>query len=336
MIELFLNTTTREWFDRDGNPFGADMPEIVYGTVEQIAIWLKSETPDAGELGVDPLQWTKDVHYSEMPNLAAKITVDSDYIHKIKGQLTGDVTAGASVVDITLKTTLPMIPERGIIRLFSVDGSIESVRYAERVQTGTNTFEFTLEDGVSIAKSYTANMDVDCDQAPLCSAVYSPSDSAPNFGMWSFNLSVNSARLRAEMEYADKASVDVRGLELLLYTVDADGNEQPVQAFLLDTLSLVSTLGNVGNDAEVPDPAKNEVAALVSTLLSEGLDVEQQTGSNGATQIRVKLASSVAAGSQWSDWIDVGMSSEEIDALEARLEVKLKDHVQNELANQSW
>ena len=53
MIELFLNTTTREWFDRDGNPFGADMPEIVYGTVEPIVIWLKSETPNAGELGVE-------------------------------------------------------------------------------------------------------------------------------------------------------------------------------------------------------------------------------------------------------------------------------------------
>lgn len=337
MIILYLNTTTREWFDQNGNPLGMNMPTITYGTTEEISILLKSETPNAGELGVDPLQWINDLYYSNLPNLAAKITIDSDYIHKVKGEIVADVAAGATSITVKFdaSVTLAYIPNAGTLRLFGADGVYEAVSYTSRSQSDDG-FTFALADGVSIAQAYVSGSTADSDQSPYCSAYYLPEFTTPSEGVWNFRLPVTSNRLREEMEYSNRESVDVRGLELLLYTVDADGNEQPLQAFLLDTVSLVGTLGSVGSEPEPTPQIRNEVAALVSTLIGAGLEVETQVSDSGAPQLRIRLAGSVAANSQWSEWVDVGLNEEGIEALENRLEASLQEYVQTELANQAW
>lgn len=333
MIILYLNTITREWFDQNGNPLGMDMPTITYGTTEGISISLKSATPNAGELGVNPLLWEKDILYTDTPNLAAKITIDSDYIHKVKGEIVADVAAGATSVTVKFdaSVTLAYIPNTGTLRLFDADGVYEAVSYTSRSQSDDG-FTFALADGVSITQAYVSGSTADSDQAPYCSAYYLPEFTTPSEGVWSFRLPVTSNRLREEMEYSNRESVDVRGLELLLYTVDADGNEQPIQAFLLDTVALVGTLGSVGSEAEPAEPQKNEIAALISTLLAAGIDVESQISADGVKQIRIKLSSEIAASSEWSEWVTVGMTAEDITAIENNL----KEYVQTELANQEW
>jgi 1-deoxy-D-xylulose-5-phosphate reductoisomerase len=77
MLILYLNTTTREWFDANGNPFGYEMPRLAFQAREEVAIFLKSATPGAGELGVNPLEWPTDIFIGEKENIGAKITVDS-------------------------------------------------------------------------------------------------------------------------------------------------------------------------------------------------------------------------------------------------------------------
>ena len=62
----------------------------------------------------------------------------------------------------------------------------------------------------------------------------------------------------------------VIGLELLFFTIDSDGNQEPVKAFMLDTFTLTGTMGSLGSDAPIPDPLKNEIAAYVGSLIPEG------------------------------------------------------------------
>ena len=338
MLILFLNTTTHEWFDFNGNPFSADMPAFAYNSVEQIGIFLKSETPNAGELGVQPLLWKNDILYSQTPNLAARLTVDSDYIHKIKGSLFTSVESGSGTIVASFSNTnLSLIPPSGTVRLFAADGSDEAVRYKQRESVEGNVYRFTVADGVSVKGSYAAGSAIDCDQSPYCSVGYLPSESQPANGQWGFVLPINSQRLRDEFDYSDKGYVDIKGLELMLYTVDADGNERPLQTFLLDTATIVNTLGSVGDAAEVPEPMKNEVAALVSSLIGNGLDVETQTDpATGITQFRIRLSTQSAANSEWSEWVSVGISAEQIAEIEQKLEGRLQSYVQNELANGAW
>ena len=339
MLELFLNTTTREWFDVAGNPLADGTPNLTYNTLEVVVIYLKKETPGAGELGVVPHEWVTDDNFS---HYLAKLTVDSDYIHKLKGALSADIQAGTQAT-ITVKfsnnTQLSEIAPGGVLRIFNADGeTFEAVRYTSREKLENGNYLFTLAEGTALKNPFDSGATADCDQAPYCSAFYTPNQAIQQqLGGFLFALPIYSQRLREKFEYSNTSSVDIKGLELLFYTVDENGNEYPLQAFLLDTASLVGTLGSVSSEPEPTPQIKNEVAALVSSLLGKGLDVETQTDPNsGATQIRIRLSGGSAANSQWSEWISVGMSAEEIAALEQRIESNLRDYVQTELANKSW
>lgn len=338
MLELFLNTTTREWFDVAGNPLADGTPKLTYSTTEVVVIYLKKETPGAGELGVSPHSWLADTNYTDA---LAKLTIDSDYIHRIKGELISDVQTGALAtvaVKFSDNTQLSEIAPGGVLRIFNADGeTFEAVRYTSREKLENGNYSFTLAEGTILKNSFAVGAVADCDQAPYCSAFYTPNQAIQQLGGFLFALPVYSQRLREKFDYSNTSAVDIKGLELLLYTVNRDGNEYPLQAFLLDTAALVGTLGSVESEPEPTPQIKNEIAALVSSLLGNGLDVETQTDpTTGAMQIRIRLSGESAANSEWSEWISVGMSAEDITALEQRIINDTRDYVQTELANGAW
>lgn len=270
MLVTYLNTVTREWYDADGNPFSINMPSMAYQSRETILVHVKKDTPNAGELGVNPAEWVTDTELTSLAGIGAKVTVDSDFIHKIKGKLAENATAGNSVVLVNVgDVKKELIPQSGILRFFDAYGHTESIRYKSRADQSNKIFSFTLEDGSAIVNNYNAGDTVDFDQAPYASVFYNPLTSRISEGIFAFDLVLDSERLRAEMDYSDREKLNVQGLELLFYAVNKDGVQEPLKAFLLDTFTLTGTMGSLGSEAPIPDPLKNEIAAYVGSLIGD-------------------------------------------------------------------
>ena len=300
MLELFLNTVTRRWYDKDGNPFRDGMPRGAYQSREDVKITLCKETPNAGAAGVDVSTWTRDDSIAAVSGVGAMLTIDSDRVHKLKGELSGEVSAGAvSTITATITdASNATVPESGTLRLFDENGDYEAIAYTNRsIVDGEATFTVSG----SVSGSYAVGSVIDCDQSPYAQAYLDTSASNLEQGELVFYLVIDSQRLRAEMDYSDVETLSIAGLELLIYRT-ADGASEPVTAYLCETYSVTGTLGSVGNESQPPDATEDKLAGLVDQLLAAGLDVEQQYDSSGNTQFRVR---SVSAGGTWSSWITV-------------------------------
>ena len=300
MLEFYLNTTTREWADRDGNPFRDSTPQVAFLSRETVKIIACMETPDIGGEEVDPSAWTRDSSWAAIAGIGAKITVDSDRIHKLKGELASEVAAG-SVTGISATitgATTALIPESGVVRLYDAAGKYEAIAYSSRTVTdGTVTFSV---DG-TLTGSYAAGSVMDCDQAPYCEAMLDTAQSDLEQGEFVFDLAVDSQRLRSEMDYKDTAVLPVAGLELLLFKTTGEVSE-PIKAFLCDTFSITGTLGSVDFEAEPPEAMKDRISGTISQLLAAGFSVEQRLTETGDTEFRFRSAS---AGGGWSSWITI-------------------------------
>lgn len=300
MLEFYLNTTSPQWFGLDGNPFRDNSPSMAFQSRDTVKIIACTETPEAGEENVDPTSWPRDASWAAIPGIGAKITVDNDYIHKLKGTLATEVPAGstASISATIENASYATVPTSGTVRLFDASGNYEAIAYTARNISG-NTVVFTTSG--TLTGSYESGATMDCDQSPYCEAHLDTAQSNLEQGEFVFQLVVDSPRLREEMDYTNTARLDVQGLEMLVYKT-ADGNDEPVKAYLCDTFSITGTIGNVGYEAEPPDPVKNQIAGIVNQLAAAGFEVEQQYDESGNTQFRFRSSS---AGGTWSQWITV-------------------------------
>ena len=300
MLEFYLNTTSPQWFGLDGNPFRDNNPSMAFLSRDTVKIIACTETPEAGEENVDPTSWPRDASWAAISGIGAKITVDNDYIHKLKGTLATEVPAGstASISATIENASYATIPANGTVRLFDASGNYEAIAYTVRSISG-NTVVFTTSG--TLTGSYESGATMDCDQSPYCEAYLDTAQSNLEQGEFVFQLVVDSPRLREEMDYTNTARLDVQGLEMLVYKT-VDGNDEPVKAYLCDTFSITGTIGNVGYEAEPPDPVKNQIAGIVNQLAAAGFEVEQQYDESGNTQFRFRSSS---AGGTWSQWITV-------------------------------
>ena len=299
MLEIYFNTTSREAFDADGNQFRSGMPRLAYMSRDTVRVILCSETPENDNAGVDPTTWTRDTSYN-VAGIGAMLTVDSDYIHKLKGELAAEVPAGSvsSVTATITSASYAKIPSAGVLRLFDAYGNYEALSYTARSIDGTSV---TFTTSGTVSGAYTTGATMDCDQSPYCSAMLDTAASNVEQGEFVFQLVVNSDRLREEMDYADTEKLSVKGIEILLYKT-TDGTDEPLNAFVCDTFSIVGTIGAVGFESDPPDGTENKLAGLVDQLLAAGFEVEQQYDSAGNTQFRFR---SVEAGGTWSSWVTV-------------------------------
>lgn len=298
MLKFFLNTTTGEWFNQDGDPFRNGKPAMPFQSRDEIQITICSETPDAGDEGVNVENWTRDTSFANISGISAVITCDNDYIHKLKGATTQEISAGeiSSISAEINGATIGKIPDSGVLRIFSANGEYESFAYSSRAIDGS-VVVFAVSG--SATNSYASGSTIDCDQSPFCSAFVDQSKSDFSEGILSFDFTVDSNRLREEMNYSDTAVLDVAGLELLIYKTTESSNEK-ICSFLCETFRICGTLGNLDYEAAPPDEIINELNAIVQTLAAAGFDVETNELESGDVQFRFRLS---AAGGDWSAWI---------------------------------
>ena len=315
MLEIYFNTTSREAFDADGNQFRSGMPRLAYMSRDTVRVILCSETPENDNAGVDPATWTRDTSYN-VSGIGAMLTVDSDYIHKLKGELAAEVPAGSvSNVTATISSaSYAKIPSAGVLRLFDAYGNYEALSYTARSIEGTSV---TFTTSGTLTGTYATGATMDCDQSPYCSAMLDTAASNVEQGEFVFQLVVNSDRLREEMDYTDTEKLSVKGLEILLYKT-TDGTDETLNAFVCDTFSIVGTIGAVGFESDPPDGTENKLAGVVDQLLAAGFEVEQQNDSAGNTQFRFR---SVEAGGTWSSWVTVNKGQDGEDGLPCSLTV---------------
>ena len=297
---IYINTVTRECFNESGDFFKSNMPQIPYLSKEDVKIVLCTSTDGGNDAGASPENWTRDTSYSNINGIGAIITVDSDFIHKIKGSLTTQITSGQVTTIVTEidGASIAKIPSSGVVRIFNSSGSYEALTYSARNVNG-NSVTFTTSG--NLVNTYPEGSVIDCDQSPYCSAYLNTAESNIQQGEFVFSLSCSSDRLREEMEYSDVEKLSVKGIELLIYKTE-DSKDQILNAFICDTFSIVGTIGAVGFEAEPPDGTENKLAGLVDQLLAAGFEVEQQNDSAGNTQFRFR---SVDAGGTWSSWVTV-------------------------------
>ena len=313
---IYINTVTRECFNESGDFFKSNMPQIPYLSKEDVKIVLCTSTDGGNDAGASPENWTRDTSYANINGIGAIITVDSDFIHKIKGSLTTQITSGqvTTIVTEIEGASIAKIPSSGVVRIFNSSGTYEALTYSARNVNG-NSVTFTTSG--NLVNTYPEGSVIDCDQSPYCSAYLNTAESNIQQGEFVFSLSCSSDRLREEMEYSDVEKLSVKGIELLIYKTE-DSKDQILNAFICDTFSIVGTIGTVGFEAEPPDGTENKLAGLVDQLLAAGFEVEQQNDSSGNTQFRFR---SVEAGGTWSSWVTVNKGQDGENGLPCSLTV---------------
>lgn len=266
MLTLYLNTVTREWFDADGNSFRDGYPQFAYLTENSVQINLRSETPANDDATVDVTQWVVDSSFASISGIGALLTIDNDYVHKLKGELLSEVSAGSvSSVTATIDdANYAKIPSSGVVRLFDAFGNYESLAYNARSIEGASV---TFTTSGTVTGTYAVGATVDCDQAPYCSATLKSTSSDWSKGRLLFDLVVDSERLREEMAYNDTARLTVRGLELLIFKT-SDGADVPIVAYLCDTAAVTGLIGSVGYEAAPPDAMQNKISGVVDQLIA--------------------------------------------------------------------
>ncbi len=297
MLTLYVNSVEDEWYDDAGQPFGRNTPSVPYKGRDTLKIVLCSATPNAGELSANPTEWTRDSRFSA-DGIGAKITVDNDYLHKLFGTTSGELSSASGSVTAEISgATAAKIPASGTVDVYAADGTAESLSYASRtVSSGAVTFS-----GLSAPSgTFPSGSKISCRQIPFFEAYADSAKSNPQNGEFVFDFVVDSLRLREEMDGKDVETLAQKGLELLFYKTDSESStEYPVERKICRTFVISGTLGDLGYPVDPPDPVKNQLYSVCQTLLAGGFEIQ------------------VSDGSIWTDWQE-GESVENFTAFRFR------------------
>ena len=311
MQKVYVNTTTRTWYNADGDQFADGLPRLAYKRSERFVIQLCTATPDAGTEGVDPEKdWTRDTQYG-LPGVTALLSVDDDFLRRRKGTLVSELSAGeVSQVAATISgASAATIRSSGVLRLFDAAGGMKGLQYTEYSLSG-ETVTFTLAEGSELESSYAAGSVMDVPDALYMQAAMISAESDPANGLFVFDLVANTPKLRETMEYADISDLEqLAGMELLIFTVN-DVTTVECDSYLCTTCSVSATMAEADPDAQMPDTSADALIALIAAAVGYGYD--RQFSVDGETSwhneqadedryMRARLAVAGAAGA-WLVW----------------------------------
>lgn len=277
-MNIYLNTAESMFLNAQGNWLEAGKPELTVGGKEDFRFFLKSATTDWGTAAARPSEWPIDTSWASIPGISAMLTVDDDYRKYLPGTLENDATAGEKDIVVRVSET-DEIPESGILKILHGTGEEEYLFFEERQTNGSLT-TFTLANDLTapIAKGTAAQVQ----QEPYAQAFIDPEKSNWSKGELYFTLISDSIRLRREVETSNSATVNITGIELLLYSTSADNTVQIHRAFLLDTATLRNVQGNPGFPAAIPDKFEDEIAKNVAEKAEEiKQEILPEIGTNG-------------------------------------------------------
>lgn len=269
---IYLDTTAGNWYDERGERFRSNQPSMAFQTQDKIQIITVSSVPAAETETVNPAtDWPRDTTWGGM---AARIAVDNDTVHRLKGTVASEIPAGAIA---SIEATIPnasqaLIPEAGPLTIYTASGDAECVSYDSRKISGT-AVTFTLVSGATVVNTYPAGSVLDCAQNPFCAATMDIAASDSAQGVFAFDLIVDSRRLREEMLYRSVDRLPVKGLELLFYR-ETEAADVPVRAFLLSSFSIAGLINDVNYSPEIPD---SEFSSRLKRLLAAGEEVQYST-----------------------------------------------------------
>lgn len=330
MLNLFLDTQTREWFDGNGELFANSFPKIPLGNTEEVII-------TCGVYSVDEVSgertFTPDTSFSHA-GVSALLSIDNNFTRHIRATTADDIQTGAISV-IRLNITNPTqgkIPTNGALRLFSKSGNIEAVEYTSRT-INKNIVEFTCAANSVLNSSYTAGSSADCSESLYAQAGMDATKSNPSQGIFAFNLIVDSDKLREKADYADIEYInDVKGMELLIFGVESD-KIITYNSFLCSTVSIPVPMADPNPNPQMPDTYADNVAAIIGSLLSSGLDVESRDN-NGTSEVRLKLSST--GDTAWSDWVKLNVAVSGGTEITEQQKEELLNELEDRLLKGEW
>ena len=306
-VILRLNTVTKTWYDESGALFSDEMPQIPYKSAARVEVHLYTETPNAGSEGVVPdTDWTKDTQYA-VPGITARLSADNNFLRHTKGTLAEAVPAGTvSAVSLNLPgiSSVGELDPSGTIRLFAADGSSEALSYTAREKTADHVYSFTIEAGSSVENSYAQNADADSTESLYMTAAMSVDESDPANGVFSFDITAYSQKLREAADYANSLRVDdVQGLELAIGLVE-DDTTSLLNSYICRSFSIPLPMAEINSTPAIPDTAEDNIAAITTSLLAGGFSVQFSTDgttwhdapqTTADTYYRFRLASTPSA-----------------------------------------
>ena len=301
MLYLHLDTQTREWFDVNGDLFADGFPQIPLGNTEEIVI-------NCGNYYIDNTgvrRFTPDTSYNRS-GISALLSIDNNFMRHLKASTAEDLTSG-NITSIKLNISNPTrgkIPSYGSLRLFDSAGNVEAIEYTSRSISG-NIVDFTCASGSKIKTFYEKGSTADCPESLYAQAVLDVQKSNLSQGVFAFQITVESEKLREKADYADIDSIsDIKGMELLIFGVE-ENKTLIYNSFLCDTFSVPVPMADPNPNPQMPDTYKDNIAAITSALISAGFDIEVREN-NSVAEIRIKLANQSSA--EWSEWTIVGYS----------------------------
>lgn len=331
MLELLLDTQTREWLDLNGNLFADGNPKIPLGNTDRVII-------HCGTMSIDEQYgeriFTADSSFKRA-GISALLSIDNNFTRHLKGTVTADIPAGSiSSIKLTINNaSRGKIPAVGAIRLFNSQGDIEAVEYAGRIISG-NTVEFICVAGSSLKSSYAKDTIADCPESLYAQAIMNTEQSNLEQGLFVFDLTVDSEKLREKADYADIEYInDVKGMELLIFGVTEDNKIITYNSFLCDTFSIPVPMADPNPNPQMPDTYTDNVAAIIGALLSSGLDVETRSN-NGTSEVRIKLAST--GDTAWSDWVALDITVTGGGEISEEQKEELLDELEDRLLKGEW
>ena len=274
MQKFYINTVTGTWYNSDGDLFRDGMPEYTYQNSYRIAIQLCSSTPSSATEGVNPEEWEKYTGYSA-GGVTALLSADNDFRRRRKGTVVGEIPAGATSqisMDIESASTAT-IRSSGTLRLFNTSGVAEVLKY-DSVSISRETVTFSISSGSVPKNSYSDGAAGDVPDAIYAQAAMIAEESDPANGLFVFDFVIYSEKLREKFEYSDLETLDdLKGIELLIFSLDGDAADIHDRYFC-KSCSIKAPMAEPGLLTEIPDSCSGNLASMITTLISNGFDVE--------------------------------------------------------------
>jgi hypothetical protein len=284
------NTVSNDHFDEFGRFFGGG-PRISVNSTFRLEWYLYTDTPDANNDNVNLDKWIPDTTLS---GYSAVVTCDSDWVHRVSGTLetesilSGDTFPEQISVKIASAKSKNIAPS-GKFTIYNSQGKFQTVLYTGmEIQENGSSILLTISSGVVADYEYSAGDSVTVSQEVYFEAVNIAEFSEPENGKFVFDVVVRSRKLQAIVDTATNGNINIQGIELLPFKADDNGNYVQAPAYLLDSAVLISTIGDPIGDADISDPVKSEIGAIIDEKLkgfSPGGGGEG--GSNQAADIKI-------------------------------------------------
>lgn len=317
MIKIFTDIVTRQHFDSDGNLFGSSMPQMFFRSKETVAWQLCANSFDLADDQSPEADWEKYTGFASAQGLGAYLTADNNYTHKLQGTLKTRIEAGSvtEIEAIIPSATQALLDRQGVVTLFNPDGSFEQFEYDGRAFGENNLVTFSITGGSTADSTYNTGVALDVNEACFMQSSLDPVLSDPASGLFVFEVTAYSEKLRSSIVYNDVREVNVAGLELAIFTVDGQTSiVRDIGRYVLGSFSIQSGIADTSLNPVVGTQRANDTVAYIYALLSGGFEVGfSQTADGGGdpwhgTQTagdRYFRFRSVLVGGDWSESVQI-------------------------------